>query len=168
MSPAPESWAEIKSAVLRPNPQDASQHQDGTGHGEQEELDRGVDTPFSAPHADQEVHGDEGEFPEDVEKDHVQGEEDTQHAGFQQQEESHEAFDLLLHGFPGGKDGKRGQEGGQQDHQDADAIDTEVESRWDYRQGRTKAARISICISPSGSVELCEHPERQTKGDQGW
>ena len=112
--------------ILQTDPQDTRQHQNGAGEGVKEELDGCVDAPFTAPQADEEVHGDEGEFPEDVKQHHIQGEEHAQHTHFQQQEESHKAFHLLCYRFPGGKDGKGGEEGGEQHHEDADAVDAEM------------------------------------------
>ena len=107
-------------------PQDRQQHQDRAGHGVQEELDGGVDAPRSAPDADQEVHRDEREFPEDVEQEQVLRQEDADHAHFEQQEEDHEILDALLDRCPGGEDGDGGEEGGQQHQQDAQAVHAQV------------------------------------------
>ena len=56
-----------EGALVDAQPQDGQQHQDGTSHRVQEELDGGIDAARSAPDADQEVHRHQGEFPEDVE-----------------------------------------------------------------------------------------------------
>ena len=111
-----------EGALVDAQPQDGQQHQDGAGHGVQEELDGGVDAARSAPDADQEVHRDEREFPEDVEQEQVLRQEDAHHAHFQQQEEEHEILDALFDRRPGGQDGDGGQEGGQQHQQDAQAV----------------------------------------------
>ena len=103
-------------------PEDGKQHQDGTSHRVQEELDRGIQAARAAPDADQEVHRDEGEFPEDVEQEQVLRQEHAHHAHFQQQEEDHEILDAVLHRRPRGEDGDGRQEGRQQDEQDAQAV----------------------------------------------
>jgi hypothetical protein len=72
--------------------------------------------------ADEEVHRNEGEFPEDVEQEQILREENAKHAHFQQEEEHHEIFDALLDRLPRGEDGDGGQEGGQQNKQNAQAI----------------------------------------------
>src|SRR5215207_7003038 len=51
---------------LNAQPKNGKQHQDGTSHRIQEELDGGIDTARSAPNADKEIHGDKREFPEDI------------------------------------------------------------------------------------------------------
>ena len=119
-----------EGALIDAQPQDGQQHQDGTGHRVQEELDGGIDAARSAPDADQEVHRDEREFPEDVEQEQVLRQEDAHHAHFQQQEEDHEILDALFDRRPGGEDGDRGQEGGQQNQQDAQPIHAEVIMRY--------------------------------------
>ena len=85
-----------EGALVDAQPQDRQQHQDRARHGVQEELDRRIHAPRTAPHADQEVHRHQGEFPEDVEQEQVQRHEHTDHAHFQQQEEDHEVLDPLL------------------------------------------------------------------------
>ena len=55
-------------ALINAEPQNCQQHKDGTRHGIKEELDRRINTARSAPDADQEIHRDEREFPEDIEE----------------------------------------------------------------------------------------------------
>src|SRR5581483_2444413 len=50
--------------VLKIERQYAEQHQDRSGQRVQEKLDRGVELSRPAPHADDEIHGDEDHFPE--------------------------------------------------------------------------------------------------------
>ncbi len=73
-------------ALERPgHPEDADQHQQAAGHGEEEELDRGVDPPLAAPDPDEQVHRDQHDLPEDVEEEEVPGEQRAEHAGGEQQ-----------------------------------------------------------------------------------
>ena len=62
----------------------------------EEELDGGVLAARAAPDADQEVHRQEHHFPEDVEQEEVERDEDAHHAGLQQQEQDEVALDVLL------------------------------------------------------------------------
>ena len=94
-----------EGVALNAKPDDGKQHQNGTSHRVEEELDGGIDAARSAPDADQEVHRHEGEFPEDVEQEQVLREEDAHHADFQQQEEDHEILDAVFDGCPRGEDG---------------------------------------------------------------
>ena len=55
-------------------------------HGEEHELDRGIDPPWSAPDSDDEVHGDQHQLPENVEEEEIQGDERADHARGEQQE----------------------------------------------------------------------------------
>ncbi len=92
---------------------DRYQHQQRADRRVDKELDRSVNAPATTPDTDHEIHGDQHQFPEDVEEEQVKGNEGTQHGGFKQQGQGHEAFDVLLHGIPGGKDRDRHDEGGQ-------------------------------------------------------
>ncbi len=103
--------------------EDGQQHQQRGGHRVQEELDRGVDPPRSAPDADQEVHRHQGELPEDVEQEQVLGQEHAHHARLQQQAEDVELLHLRLDGVPRRGDGQHGDERGQQHHEDAQPVD---------------------------------------------
>ena len=66
---------------------DGGQHQHRPGHSVEEEFHGGVDAPLVSPDADQEVHGHQGDFPENVEQEQVLRDEDAGQAEFQQQQE---------------------------------------------------------------------------------
>ena len=50
---------------------DGDQHQHRAGHGVQEELHGRVDAPLVSPDADQEIHRDQRDFPENVKQEQV-------------------------------------------------------------------------------------------------
>jgi hypothetical protein len=106
--------------------QDGHQHQHRAQQGEQEELHRRVDPPRAAPDADDEVHGNQHQLPEDVEEEHVQGHEGPQHPHLQQLQGEHEPLDPLLDRLVGRKYGNRREEGGQHHQEQADAVDAQV------------------------------------------
>ena len=66
--------------------EDCQEHQEAARHGVDEELHRRADTLGAAPDSDQQVHGDEHDLPEHVEEHQVEGHEDPDDAGGQQQE----------------------------------------------------------------------------------
>ena len=114
-------------AVVEVEDQNGHQHQQGAEHGEQEELDGRIDPAGRvAPNPDEQVHGDEHHFPEDVEQEEVQGDEDADHAGHQGQQADHEFLDPDLDVVPGGQDAQRGEEGGEHDEQQGKAVDPHV------------------------------------------
>jgi hypothetical protein len=81
-------------------PQDADQHEDRSSHGVQNKFDGGVNAAVVAPDADQQVHGDEHHFPEEEEKEKVEGEEDADDANFEKQDGDEEFLDALLDAAP--------------------------------------------------------------------
>ena len=79
-----------RSVIRGVEDQDADQHEQAAEHGEQDELHGGVDPAAAAPDADEEVHGDEHGLPEHVEEEQVEGDEDPDHAGLEQEHEERE------------------------------------------------------------------------------
>jgi hypothetical protein len=117
---------DVEGVGLDAEEQNGNQHQNGTSHGVKEELDRGIHAARSTPNTDEEVHRDEGEFPEDVEQEEILREEDAHHAYFQKEEEDHEVLHAVFHGCPCGEDGDRREEGGEQDKKNAQTIHGEI------------------------------------------
>ncbi len=125
---------QVERAAARVEHQDADQHQRGAGQGVQEELERGVDAPRHdpaqevvgavrvAPAADQEVHRDEGQLPEDVKQHQVERHEDADHAAFEQQHQEQVRPQPLLDPLPGENQHQHGQEGGEQHQEEAQPI----------------------------------------------
>ncbi len=96
-------------AAVEVKHQNGHQHQQRAEHGEQEELDGRIDPPGRvAPDADEQVHGDQHHFPEDVEEEEVQGGEHPDHAAHQDQQADHELLDVGLDVGPGGQHAERG------------------------------------------------------------
>ena len=63
--------------------EDRHQHEDRSRHGEDEELDRSVDAAGTSPDADDEVHRDQGDLPEDIEQEEIEGDKGADHPGGQ-------------------------------------------------------------------------------------
>ena len=105
---------------------DGDQHQHAAGHRVEDELDRGVDALVVAPDADQEVHRDQHEVPEDVEEEEVERAEDADHRRLEQQHEDRELLDLLLDALPRRQQRDRRQEAGQHEQHQAEAVDADV------------------------------------------
>ena len=106
---------------------DGHKHQDASGHGKEEELDRRIDPPLGiTPDADEKVHGDEHHLPEDIEEDRDPGPpEAPDHPRLEEEEGNHEFLDPEGDRLPGAEDAEDGQEGGQQDQEQADAVDAQ-------------------------------------------
>ena len=79
---------------------DAEEHQQRAGDGEEEELDGGVDAVRAAPHADDEVHRQQGQLEENVEEEEVGGDEDADHRRFHDQEGDDVLLRMFLDGVP--------------------------------------------------------------------
>src|SRR5574338_586711 len=60
-----------EGAAIDAQPDNRQQHKNRAGHGIQEELNGRINAAGATPDADEEVHGNESEFPEDVEEEQV-------------------------------------------------------------------------------------------------
>ena len=103
-----------------------AQHEHGPGEGVQEKLDGGVDAPVMAPDSDQEVHGDQGNFPEHVEQEQVERNEDADQPEFEQDQKGEELFDAMVDGLPRHQNRNRREEGGQQHQPERQAVQADV------------------------------------------
>ncbi|MCA9706176.1 MAG: hypothetical protein KDK70_10035 [Myxococcales bacterium] len=105
---------------------DGAQHQRRADHGVDEELDRSRDPLLGTPDPDDEVHGDEHQLPEGEEQDEVQGAERPDHPGLEHQHGGHELGPPLVDRVPRAPDAQRGQQRGQQDDEEREAVDAHV------------------------------------------
>ncbi len=122
---------EAPDAAVQPlegpgHPEDGDQHQQAAGHGVEEELDRRVDPPLAAPDADQEVHRDQHDLPEDVEEEEVVGDQGAEHAGGEQQHGGAEERPVLLDPLPRAEDHDRQQEDAEHHQRHRDAVHRQV------------------------------------------
>ena len=141
----------------------AAQHQDGARHGVDEELEGGVDAAVVAPDADQEVHGHQADFPEDVEEEEVLRQEDADQAEFQQQQEGVKFLAAILDGVPGNQHAERGEEGGEQDQPQADAVHRNRE----VNVGRADPGHVDQELLARGiAVEPGQQAERRDEGGE--
>ncbi len=143
--------------------EDCDKHQNGPGHGVKNELRRGVDTPFAAPHTDQEVHRYEHHFPEHVEQEEIRCREDTDHPGLEKQHEDEELLDPVGD-RPRCQQAQRGQEGRQQDQEQADAVDPHAVADPERRNPGHVGDELEV---GSGIVEMLEQMERKDERQQG-
>ena len=103
--------------------EDREQHQDAARHRIEDELHRRVHAPLVAPDPDQEVHRDQHRVPEDVEEEEVERDEHADHRALEQQDAHAERPGVLVHRLPGGQQSERREESGQDQEQQADAVD---------------------------------------------
>ncbi len=110
------------------------QHEHAAGHGKEEEL-YGRVYPFRAsPDADQQVHGDEHQLPEYVEKDKVEGTERSDHRCFEKEEGDVILLHPRLYRPPGAEHAEHREEGGEQNEQKADTVNPEKIGNSPFRE----------------------------------
>src|SRR5262249_46606877 len=94
------------------------------GQRVEEELDGRVLFTWASPNADEEVHRQQHDLPEDIEEEEVERAEDAHHPRFEEEEHREEALHVLVD-VPRGTDGDRRNERRQEHHEDRNAVDTE-------------------------------------------
>ena len=94
-------------------------------HGEEEELDGRVYPPRSSPDADEEVHGDEHQLPEDIEEDQVEGAQGPYHGRLQEKEGDEILLHPVLYRLPRDEHAEDREEGGEEHEEQADAVDAQ-------------------------------------------
>src|SRR5207244_5939957 len=97
--------------------QDRQQHDYRSRQGVQKKFDGCVQPAVASPRSDQEVHRNEHHFPENVEEEEVERDEDADHAGLQEQQQNVVFLGPLMDSAPGRKDGDHAQERGEHDEQ---------------------------------------------------
>jgi hypothetical protein len=117
---------DAEAAGLQVHIDQRHQHEHRAEEGVEEELDGGVDTPRSAPHADDEEHRHQHRFPEDVEQHRIERREHAVHQPFHDQEGRHVLRGLLPDHLPAGQHHQQRGEGGQDDQRHGDAVHAEV------------------------------------------
>ena len=116
----------IERAGLGVKPDDGRQHEHRGNHGEQEKFYGRVNSPLVPPNADEQRHGHQGGFPEDVEQKHVQRHEDADHRRLQHQHQHEEFLHAIVHRAPGDQHAQRHEECGQQHQPQRDAVNAQV------------------------------------------
>jgi len=132
--------------------QNREKHDDRSGEGVQEKLDGGVEATIAAPDADQEVHGNEHHFPENVKEEEIQGNENADHAGLQQEKKNVIFLGALVNRAPRREDGDHPEESGKHDEQKANAVDSEMIFRADRRNpigGFLKGEAAPLWLEPA-------------------
>ena len=105
--------------------QNSQQHQHAAEQRIEEELDRRVELPRPAPHADEEVHRHQGDLEEHVEEENIERDEGAQHAGRQQEEADVVFLFALLDGGERAHDPYDHRQRREQDEQHADPVDAD-------------------------------------------
>ena len=158
-----KEFHDIRGAGLVPQQKNGQQHQHGTEQGIKKQLEGRINTPLSAPYADDQEHRDQHAFEEDVEHHEVEGAEHADHHGLKDQEGDHIFAHPGLHCFPGRQNTNRCQQRGQQHEQYRNTVHAHVIAH----------AKIREPIKPFDELKLClvlvktepEH-EREHEGDQ--
>src|SRR5580658_2763009 len=117
---------EIKAASLCIQPEDSHQHEHGRDHRIQKEFHRRVYLALVAEHPDQQRHGNQRRFPEEIEQEQIERSEDADQRGFQNQQNDEEFFNPVMDRFPRDQHAQRRQERGKQHQPQRNAVDTHV------------------------------------------
>ena len=107
-------------------PQDRHQHQDRAEHGVQDEFHRGVNSAAMSPDADEEIHRNQRQFPEDEEQEKVERDEDADHGGLDDQQRDEKSLHVFVDGLPGTENRQRREKSGEQHEEQADAVHADV------------------------------------------
>src|SRR6185436_3637666 len=155
--------ASVAGRVQRGHAENRQQHQHAGGHGVEDELDRRVDAPLVAPDADQEIHRHQHGVPEHVEQKEVERHEDAHHRAFEQQHEDAERPGLLVHRSPRAQERQRGEEPGEDEQQQADAVDADEVVDAERRNPRVALDELEVA---RGRVEAAPQQQRLGKDQQ--
>ena len=128
-----ERMPAVGQRIVEVKRQDSEQHQDGAGQRIEKELDGGIKLARPTPHANDEVHRNQHDFPEHVEEEEIERHENAEHPRLEQKEHGVVFLHALLDGCPRREDGEKTQHRGQHDQQKADAINAQVVLRADGR-----------------------------------
>ena len=80
--------------------QNCGQHKKTSYHREKDKLDGGIQSPGTSPETDDKIHGDQHDFPKNVEKENIQGHKDTEDTHFQKEEKDKIFLKTLLDTCP--------------------------------------------------------------------
>ncbi len=141
----------------------AQEHEHRAGQGVEEELDGRVLLFRPPPDADEEVHGHQGDLPEDIEQDQVQGDEHAEHADLEDQEPEEVLLDPV-DDVQRGHQGDEGHERGQQDQGVGEAVDAQEVLRPD---GRDPGQALDELHAGGVAVEQEVESDAQDQGQSG-
>ena len=119
------SWPKSMAAGGEEDSEEREQQRHGTGHGVDEEL-RGCGAAARAsPELDEEEGGNEAEFPEQEPVEEIERGEGTEEAGLEDQDEGEVEVGLMVNAV-GRIDRHEGNDGGEHEHERAEAVDAEM------------------------------------------
>ena len=102
------------------------QHQQRAQQRVEEEFEAGIHAPLAAPDADDQEHRDQAALEEQIKQDEIEGAEHAEHQRLEQQKGDHVLLDAVFDRFPARQNAKRHQEGGQNNEQQRNAVDTHL------------------------------------------
>ena len=151
---------EVEGVRFGVEPKDGDQKQRGGNKGVEEELDGGGSTAVGAEHRDENRHGHQGQLPETVIEEQIEGDEDADHGGLLQEEEEIELAGAGLDGAPGDEDADGSEERGEQNQPQGKAVDAEVIA--DRGRGRSTGGSLR-----TGSRGACSQNARADAATEG-
>jgi len=137
------------------------QHDQRSGESIDEELDRRIKTFLSSPCTDDIEHRHQGEFPEKVENDRIQRDEDTDHGHFKKEQRNDhifQVFDVL----PERDDPQKSHQGRHHDDKETDPVDSQIVVDPEIADQRNELDELE---APIGRIKSEPEPECQEKLD---
>ena len=144
---------------------DADEHDQSAGQRVQQELEGGAPAPGPAEAPDEEVHRDEHGLEAQVEEEDVAGGEDDDDEGLQDQDQPGEPVLAVGRNLPpGGEQHNGGEEGGQQEHGQAQPVDAQGPG---HAQGRDPGPGLGQLEAGAGRrVEAAGGPHPRAEHGQ--
>ncbi len=146
---------------------EADEHKGAAADGVDDELEGGARGSGAAPEFDQEKRGEEAEFPEEEPVEEIEGEEDAERGALDQEEERAEETGRLRRSGrrgemgPGGEERDGREDAGEEDEEEAQAVETEVIV--DVERGDPRVA-LDQLRGDRGGIELSEKESGEREG----
>src|SRR5271165_1084037 len=158
---------EVKAAGFCIQPENPRQHEYRRDHGVQEKLDGRIH-PASVPvHSNQQGHGNQRRFPEEVKQEQVERDENPDQSGFQDQKKNEKLFDPLVNRIPRNQHTQRRQERGQHHQPQRNAVHAHVVMNVGRRNPGEVALKLEArLVADKVRRQMQRQNKRQQRNDQ--
>src|SRR5689334_5672239 len=117
----------IEGTGFRIQPKNRRQHKGGCDYGVQEKLHCRINLPPVPVHSDEQRHGNQGGFPEEIEEEEIERNENSNQRRLKHQEQNKKLLDSFVYRVPGDKNAKRGEKRREHDQPKGNPVYSQVE-----------------------------------------
>src|SRR5580692_2418745 len=157
------NFVELEGASVRVEPQYRSQHEHRGDHGVHEKLYGGVNLALVAEDANQQGHGDQRGFPEEIEEEEVERSEDADQRSLHNKKEDKEFLHAIVNRLPRDQHAQRSQERGQHHQPHGDAVHGHVV----VDVGSGNPLLVNFVLEASlAAMEVHREMQREKKSEQ--